>query len=78
MQKLSIDDRMESAAEHGLMEVDLFLWKHTIKRLKKNGLDVKELFESQRKGEFYCKISWKNPKEGFVQVNNLHEMALNR
>ena len=77
MQKNSIDDRMENAADYGEMDINLYLWKKSIKRLRKNGLVVTERYPSKRKGEVYCNISWAYKVEGQkLQVNNLHEMAL--
>ena len=35
MQRMSIDDRLELAANYGEMEMYLFLWKKTISRLEK-------------------------------------------
>ena len=74
MYKVSTDDRLENAAEYGMMEIDLFLWKHAIDKLERNGLKVTKLFPS-RKGEYYCKICWKDGKEG-TQAYNLRKMAL--
>ena len=75
MQKITTDERLENAAENGMMEIDLFLWKHAITKLRKNGLEITELFPS-RKGEFYCKINWQEGKKG-TQAYNLRNMALN-
>ena len=81
MQKITIDDRLENAASYGEMEMDLFLWKRSIKRLRKNGLVVTEKFPTQRKGEFFCNVSWKEERSGeplgdFTQANQLHKMAV--
>lgn len=81
MRKITIDDRLENAASCGQMEIDLFLWKKTIERLRKNGLIVTEKFPSKRKGEVFCNISWKversgGPQGDFTQANNLHKMAI--
>ena len=81
MRKITIDDRLENAASFGEMEIDLFLWKKTIERLRRNGLIVTEKFPSKRKGEVFCNISWKEARSGgtegdFTQANNLNKMAI--
>ena len=81
MRKITIDDRLGNAASFGEMEIDLFLWKKTIERLRRNGLIVTEKFPSKRKGEVFCNISWKversgEPQGDFTQANNLHKMAI--
>lgn len=81
MRKITIDDRLENAASFGEMEIDLFLWKKTIERLRRDGLKVTEKFPSQRKGEVFCNISWKVARSGgeegnFTQANYLHKMAI--
>ena len=81
MQRSSIDARLANAASYGEMEMDLFLWKNTIKRLRKAGLEVTEKFPSKREGEFYCNISWREKKEqkdgeDFTQLYYLHDMAV--
>ncbi len=80
MQRISIDDRLEYAASYGETEMSLFIWKTTIKRLKRDGLKVVEKYPTQRKGEFYCTISWAHAsqvEEGKMrnQANHLYEIA---
>lgn len=81
MQEQTIENRLESAASYGEMEINLFLWKKKISRLRKNGLTVTEKFESKRKGEFYCNVSWKDATDAqngkSNQANRLYEMAVN-
>ena len=76
----TIDDRLENAASCGEMEIDLFLWKKTISRLRANGLKVTEKFSSNRKGEFYCTINWADAKStgtntNLTQANHLYQIA---
>ena len=81
MQRITIDDRLENAASYGETEMDLFIWKKSIERLRKNGLVVTQKFPSNRKGEFFCNVSWKEerkegPQENFTQANYLYKMAM--
>jgi len=81
MKSLSIDERLELAASYGEMEINLFLWKKCINRLRKNGLIVTEKFPSKRKGEIYCIISWAVERAGgengdFTQANYLYKTAV--
>ena len=76
----TIDDRLESAASCGEMEIDLFLWRKTISQLRANGLKVTEKFPSKRKGQVYCNIIWANanPSEttgSVTQANHLYGIA---
>lgn len=80
MQRTSIDARLANAASYGEMEMNLFLWKKDIKRLRKAGLTVTQKHPSDRKGEFYCNISWKEDKvagegQDFTQLKYLIEKA---
>lgn len=80
MQRTSIDARLANAASYGEREMNLFLWKKDIKRLRKAGLTVTKKYPSERKGEFYCNINWKEDKvagegEDFTQLKYLIEIA---
>ena len=37
MKKITIDDRLEFAAQSGVFEIYLFVWNNTAKRLVKEG-----------------------------------------
>ncbi|NLC87751.1 MAG: hypothetical protein GX682_03125 [Clostridiaceae bacterium] len=76
MQRMSIDDRLELAANYGEMEMYLFLWKKTISRLEKGGLTIKKIYPSKRTGEYYCNISWEAVTYAKNQANTLYEIAL--
>lgn len=62
--KVTIMDRIEVYANSGEISAPLKLWKSQISSLKKDGFDVSVVSPTERKGEFYCNISWKNPKGG--------------
>ena len=38
------------------------LWKPTISKLERGGFLVEIIAPSQREGEYYCNIDWKNPR----------------
>lgn len=61
MKKITIDDRLEFAAQSGVFEIFLFVWNNTAKRLIKEGLTLhKTPVQSSRKGESYYCISWED------------------
>ena len=78
MENITIDNRMEHAASYGEMDMDLFIWKSSIKRLEKNGLVVKVKYPTQRKGEYCCNVSWAHASEVGEkpnQANYLYNIA---
>lgn len=80
MERITIDDRLENAASYGEMDMDLFIWKSSIGRLRKNGLIVTEKYPTQRRGEYYCNVSWSHASEVSEdekpnQANHLYAIA---
>ena len=61
LEKITILDRLEIFAESGLTEAMLKLWNNQIERLRRDGFEVTIIAPTERKGEYYCKIDWKNP-----------------
>lgn len=61
MEKPTILERLEYFAVEGETSAPLKLWKSQIQRLNKEGFIVYVLTETNRKGEYFCEISWKNP-----------------
>ena len=59
--RITIMDRLEIFAESGLTEAMLKLWNNQKERLERDGFDVTVLAPTDRKGEHYCKIDWKQP-----------------
>lgn len=63
MVKISVNDRIEFAAQSGAFEVSLYVWGNTAKKLVKDGLVLTETkIQSPRRGEKYYLISWKDAK----------------
>ena len=62
IRKLTVDDRLEFFAGLGETSAFLKLWKPTISRLRKKGFNVIEIAPTDRQGEFYCEIDWKEPQ----------------
>ncbi len=61
MKHITISDRLDHAAQCGAYEIYLFVWQNTAKRLVRDGLSLIETnIRSERKGEKYYEISWKN------------------
>lgn len=76
MKQLTISDRLDYAAQCGAYEIYLFVWKNTAKRLIKDGLVLTETnIRSERKGEHYYGISWKNAQveipEGAFEIDKM-------
>lgn len=69
MNKITVNDRIEFAAQCGAMELYLFVWENTAKKLRDDGLVLEETaIASSRKGEKYYHIVWKD-----AVVENLPE-----
>ena len=63
MDIITINDRLEYAAQDGKYENSLFLWGAQAKRLRANGLVlIKTNVPSTTRGLVHYKISWKNAK----------------
>ncbi len=62
LERLTIQDRLEMFAEAGETSAPLKLWKPTISKLERGGFLVEIIAPSQREGEYYCNIDWKNPR----------------
>lgn len=61
MKRITIDDRLEFAAQSGVFEIYLFVWNNTAKKLVKEGLALQTTpVQSSRKGESYYRISWED------------------
>lgn len=76
MKSLTVLDRIEYAAQGGAYEIHLFVWNNTAKKLRREGLVLTETnIHSERKGEKYLGISWKDAKveipEGPFDVDNM-------
>ena len=61
MEKMSIMERIEVFADAGETSAPLKLWKNQIARLEKGGFTVEKIAPTEREGEFYCDVDWKNP-----------------
>lgn len=59
--RLSILDRLEPHAMFGLTSTKLKLWNKQIERLEKDGFEVTVIAPTNRAGEYYCLIDWRNP-----------------
>ncbi|MBQ9298294.1 MAG: hypothetical protein IJ223_04620 [Clostridia bacterium] len=65
MGRMSLEERLEMAAEFGKYFCFLNVWKKDIRVLREDGLIVDEQYPVC-KGKFYCRLSWElaYPKKG--------------
>ena len=61
LERLTVERRLEIYAEAGETSAPLKLWKNTISKLQKGGCLVEVISPTDRKGEYFCNVDWKNP-----------------
>ena len=78
MGRMSLEERLEMAAEFGKYFCFLNVWKKNIKDLREDGLIVDEQYPVC-KGKYYCRISWElgYPKKNqpLTRANRLWQIA---
>ncbi len=62
MAKSTLLERIRVYAEAGKVSASMKLWKAQIARLTEKGFDVTIYSPAEHEDEFYCKVSWENPK----------------
>ena len=62
LSQTTIMDRLTVFANAGETSAQLKLWKKRIRKLRKDGFEVRTISQTERTGEFLCEISWKQPK----------------
>lgn len=62
MAKATLMDQIRVYAEAGKVSASMKLWKTQISRLTKKGFNVIINSSADHKDEFYCTVSWENPK----------------
>lgn len=80
MNPITIDDRLEYAAENGAYATSLFVWGNTAKRLRNSGLVLTPTGErGPSKGCIKYNISWEKanvniPEEPFILENMVRQL----
>lgn len=77
MEKITIIERLEFVAAHGETSTALRLWKSQMKKLENEGFLITVIQETERKGEYYCDISWKNPTTNKGDSQKLLQYTIN-